>query len=211
MFKKTVILITFIIVLCPLINPDIYAEIASKKRVLILNSYHKGLSWTDRVVDGIESVLKTSSIEIEVYYEYMDSKRFFDSAQRNKLSEFYEYKFGQERFDVVIVSDNNALNFMVDNHNELFPLTPVVFCGINNFKDAMLKGHDLFTGVIEEIDIKSTLEVALKLHPDTKKVVFVNDKTTTGIAVKNEVLQIAPLFRHRVARVPGPNHHGVSG
>ena len=59
MFKKTVTLITFILVFFPLITPDIYAETAAKKRVLVLNSYHKGLSWTDRVVDGIESVLKT--------------------------------------------------------------------------------------------------------------------------------------------------------
>jgi PAS domain S-box-containing protein len=198
MFKKTVILIIFIFVFCPLITPDSYAEIAAKKRVLVLNSYHKGLSWTDRVVDGIESVLKTGSGDIELYYEYMDSKRFFDKEQRNKLFELYKHKFRQDSFDVVIASDNNALNFVLDFHKELFPLTPVVFCGINNFKDSILKERDLFTGVIEEIDIKSTLEVALKLHPDIKKVVFVNDKTTTGIAVKNEVLQIAPVFEDRV-------------
>ena len=198
MFKKTVILITFILIFFPLITSDIYAETAAKKRVLVLNSYHKGLSWTDRVVDGIESVLKTSSGEFELYYEYMDSKRFFDREQRNKLYELYKYKFMQDSFDVAIASDNNALNFMLDFHEELFPLTPVVFCGINNFQDSILKGRDLFTGVVEEIDIKRTLEIALKLHSDITRVVSVNDKTTTGIAVKNEVLQIAPLFEDQV-------------
>jgi len=198
MFKNTLILITCILAFCPLIAPDLYAETTAKKRVLVLNSYHKGLSWTDRVVEGIESVLKTSSMDIEIYYEYMDSKRLYDKEQRNKLYELFKYKFRQNSFDVVIASDNDALSFIVEHHKELFAFTPVVFCGINNFQDSMLKGLDLFTGVVEEIDIKSTLEVALKLHSDIKKVVFINDRTTTGIAVKNEVLQIAPVFENRI-------------
>jgi len=198
MLKKTILLITLLLAVFPQITPDIYAETAAKKRVLVLNSYHKGLSWTDRVVEGIEAVLKTGDGQIELYYEYMDSKRFFASEQQNKLFDLYKNKFRQDSFDVVIASDNNALNFVLEFEKELFPKTPVVFCGINNFKDSMLKGRDLFTGVVEEIDIKSTLEVALKLHHDVTKVVFVNDKTTTGMAVKNEVLQIAPFFEDRI-------------
>lgn len=43
---------------------------------------------------------------------------------------------------------------------------------------------DYFTGVVETIDIKSTIETALQLHPTTKKIVVINDKTTTGQANK---------------------------
>ena len=88
---------------------------------------------------------------------------------------------------------------MREYHSELFPHTPVIFCGVNNFNQSMLKGHKLFTGVVEEIDIKSSLTLVLTLHPDIRTVVFVNDKTTTGLAVKSGVLAIAPLFADRVA------------
>jgi len=84
MLQKTAILITLLLAIFSLITPDCYSEISAKKHVLILNSYHKGLNWTDRVVDGIESVLKPGSRDIELYYEYMDSKRFADREQQDK-------------------------------------------------------------------------------------------------------------------------------
>jgi PAS domain S-box-containing protein len=165
-----------------------------KKRVLILNSYHKGLSWTDNIVHGIEAELKADGREIEIYSEYMDTKRYPGKEHYRNLYETYSYKFKKYKFDIVIVSDNNALNFVIKYHGEIFPDTPVVFCGINNFQESMLTGLSLFTGVVEEIDISGTLELALALHPDTERVVSINDETTTGIAVKNEVLEIAPQF-----------------
>ena len=84
MFKKTRIFISVMLVFCPVTTQDLHAETAAKKLVLVLNSYHRGLSWTDRVVDGIDSVLKNSS-DIELYYEYMDSKRFVGREQQNSL------------------------------------------------------------------------------------------------------------------------------
>jgi PAS domain S-box-containing protein len=165
-----------------------------KKRVLILNSYHKGLSWTDNIVHGIEAELKADGREIEIYSEYMDTKRYPGKEHYRNLYETYSYKFKKYKFDIVIVNDNNALNFVIKYHGEIFPDTPVVFCGINNFQESMLTGLSLFTGVVEEIDISGTLELALALHPDTERVVSINDETTTGIAVKNEVLEIAPQF-----------------
>ena len=190
-----IVLITALFLLQPgnLLN----AAPLSKKNVLVLNSYHKGLSWTDSIVKGIESVLHADSRNIDLYFEYMDTKRYYDEHYLDDLYKIYKYKFRKNTFDIVIVSDNNALNFVNKYHKELFPGTPVVFCGINNYSEAMVTDHSLFTGTVEEIDIKSTLEIALKLHPDITKVISINDNTTTGMAVKNEVLGIAPLFEDR--------------
>jgi len=190
----TIILLTIL----PLTETVIYAEADREKHILVLNSYHKGLSWTDSLVKGIDSVLRTEARNMNLHYEYMDSKRYYSPEYIQKLREVLTFKFQEISFNVVIVSDNNALDFLLHYHEDLFPETPVVFCGINNFSELMLKDQGLFTGIVEEIDIKSTLEIALKLHPDITEVVFINDKTTTGIAVKSEVLEIAPLFEDRV-------------
>ena len=197
--KKTVIL--SIISLTVLSSHAASADNAvthPRKKVLILNSYHKGLSWTDNVVRGIEAELKTKKHEVEIYSEYMDTKRYPGEEYYRQLYETYSYKFKKYKFDIVIVSDNNALNFAIKHHKKLFPDTPVVFCGINNFQESILTGLSLFTGVVEEIDLKGTLELSLLLHPDADRVVSINYETTTGIAVKNEVLEIAPLFEGRV-------------
>ena len=166
---------------------------APPRHVLVLNSYHHGLSWTDSIVQGIESVLGDDS-DLELHIEYMDTKRLYDEGYLQKLYELYQYKYSQTQFEVVIVSDNNAFEFLRQHHHELFPGTPVVFCGINNFSDAMVEGYDLFTGVVEVTDIESTLEIALQLHPNVAQVAVVNDRTSTGVALGSELQTIVPRF-----------------
>jgi len=178
-----------------------YAQMTQKKHVLVLNSYHKGLSWTDSIVRGIESVLKSEAEGkgIELYFEYMDTKRYFDERYFQKLYEAMAEKYRREHFDVVIVTDNDAFDFVRKHYNQKpFSALPVVFCGINNYNDSMLAGFDRFTGVVEDTDVKSTIEIALKLHPKTSQIVVVGDNTTTGIAMKQEVLSVMPYFRDLV-------------
>lgn len=98
------------------------------------------------------------------------------------------------QFEVVIVSDNNAFEFLHQHYDELFPGTPVVFCGINDFRDSMLEGYDLYTGVVEVTDIQSTLEIALQLHPNVAQVAVVNDRTSTGVALESELQAMLPRF-----------------
>ncbi|MGC1454563.1 MAG: ABC transporter substrate binding protein, partial [Nitrospirota bacterium] len=178
-----------------------YAQMPQKKHVLVLNSYHKGLSWTDSIVSGIESVLKseTEGKGIELYYEYMDTKRYYDDRYFQKMYETFTEKYRTEHFDVVIVTDNDAFDFVRKHYSQkLFRSLPVVFCGINNYKNSMLAGFVRFTGVVEDTDVKSTIEIALKLHPKTSQIVVVGDQTTTGIAMKQEVLDVMPYFTDQV-------------
>jgi PAS domain S-box-containing protein len=180
---------------------DIPAQAVRKKQVLVLNSYHKGLSWTDNIVSGIETILKSREEggNIELYYEYMDTKRFYDERYLHKLSEYLAEKYGEHRFDAVIVSDNDAFDFVRTHyHEKIFRGVPVVFCGVNSFKDSMLAGYDRFTGVVEDTDIKSTVAIALKLHPLARQVVVVGDRTSAGLAIRNDILEAVPAFKNRV-------------
>jgi ABC-type uncharacterized transport system substrate-binding protein len=131
------------------------------KNALVLHSYHKGLGWTDRITQGIESALHNTDQEIELHFEYMDTKRIHDAQHFQNLYELYRHKFMNRRFDVIISSDDHAFNFLLSHHQDLFPGTPVVFCGVNDFKESMLVGHSLITGVVESFDIKANIDVAL--------------------------------------------------
>ena len=46
-----------------------YAQDNPGKKVLILNSYHRAFEWTDKIVQGIISVLETEEQDIEIYVE----------------------------------------------------------------------------------------------------------------------------------------------
>lgn len=171
----------------------------SKRHILILNSYHHGLSWTDNTVRGIKESLKSIEKNIEYYIEYMDTKRFSTEEYEDRILNLLKNKYRNFKFDLIFVSDNDALNFTLKHYERMFKDTPVVFCGINNFHDEIiLKHRKWFTGVAEETDISGTIEIALKLHPNAEKIYVINDVTTTGLAMKREFLKAIPNFKERI-------------
>ncbi|MDA3952135.1 MAG: response regulator [Bacteroidales bacterium] len=148
-----------------------------KRNILILNSYHKGSQWTDQVVEGVNVGLSELSDQKEIYTEYIDSKRFNKkNSYFIKLYELYKLKYTDIDFDVIILSDDFALDFMLNYGDSLFGTKPVVFCGINNPHNYP---HN-FTGVIENIEYIENFELIEQLHPDYSKIYFIVDKTKTG-------------------------------
>ncbi len=165
------------------------------RNILVLNSYHKGYRWTDDIIEGISSVLGPEGQQLHLTVEDMDTKRVAaDQEYFNKLYEVYRYKFKDRNFDLVICSDDAAFRFLEQFHQQLFPDTPVIFCGVNYFEDGMLKDQPLFTGVVEMYDIRGTIQAALRLHPATKSIYVINDKTITGQGVRRTLLEVTKEF-----------------
>lgn len=188
----------FLLIVClfAICAPFSYLRADQKKNVLVLHSYHKGLEWNDHITQGIESALHDRDQYIELYFEYMDSKRIYDRQYLQHLYELYRYKYRNRRFDVIISSDDHAFEFLLAHHQELFSDTPIVFCGVNNFEDSMLSGHDLITGVVESFDIKGTFEVALQLQPGIKQMFVIVDKTLSSKIVKEMMMKEIPPFEN---------------
>jgi len=67
---------------------SLYAEDSQAKKVLVLHSYHHGLSWVDDIDKGIESALKKDDPTIETHTEYMDTKRISDSEHIGNCMKF---------------------------------------------------------------------------------------------------------------------------
>jgi len=179
-------------------SPDSTPTPRSGKTVLVLHSYYKGYRWTDDENRGIESALLPRIGAANLYIEYMDTKRFYSRGSMEEFPEIYRRKFRYHHFDVIVATDNNAFDFLLDYRDELFPATPVVFCGVNYFRQQDLAGHSLFTGVSEEADVKDTLDVALSLHPDARHIYVVNELTETGQTVHDEIVRLMPGYRSRV-------------
>ncbi len=171
-----------------------------EQHILVLNSYHHGLSWTDNIVRGLRDLLEPVSGEREVYLEYMDTKRFAPSPDYYAaLAEAYRERYEGLEFDVIIVADNDALNFIREYHAELFPGVPIVFCGINFFAPHMIEGlEEVITGVAEDIDIEDTLDLMLRLHPQTERIYVINDATTTGLGYIDLMQEITPSYQEEV-------------
>jgi len=154
---------------------------AAGKRLLILHSYHQGSRWTDSVMQGITEVLNEKGMDLEIYVEYMDTDRYPPEISFPYIEELYRRKYGQIAFDAILVTDNNALEFSLSRRDSLFQKAPIVFCGINDFNVSDLHGQTDVTGINEDVDIKGTIELALEIKPDIKKILVINDRSTTGL------------------------------
>ena len=162
-----------------------------KKHILVIHSYHQSFVWTDSISSGIESVLTPLENEVETFYEYLDSKRFVDSKFIESFDRKYKLLCSKLTFDAIIVSDNNALNFVIKSRKRCFKNIPIIFCGINNYKPELLMGEKRVTGIAEYTAIDSTLMLMHKLHPN-RKILVINDKTVTGLANKAIIMDALP-------------------
>jgi PAS domain S-box-containing protein len=165
-----------------------------KKKILVIHSYYKGFTWTDGIDLGIVETLKKSGKDIDVYTEFMDSKRFPEPQHITNLYTLYRNKYARTKFDCVICADDNAFQFLLMYRDALFPNVPVVFCGVNDFTPAMLKGKRGFTGVVETINPWLTLKTAIALHPGTTDIKIVVDCTPTGVGTAKKVLRVLSSF-----------------
>ncbi len=169
-----------------------------KKNVLILNSYHQGFKWTDDITRGIITAMDPVRPETRIYIEYMNTKWANEARYFKALSRLLAIKYAKTRFDLIVCSDTDALEFLLDHRDEIFGRIPVVFCGVNYFKDEDLQGKPLFTGVSETADLKESIDLALRLHPGTKEIFVINDNGTPGRKVRDQLEKLVPLYQGKV-------------
>jgi PAS domain S-box-containing protein len=162
-------------------------------QVIILNSYHPGFTWSDGELTGVLQELRRVYPDLDPAIEYLDTKHFPFDEHLLKVKDYLARKYHGHKFDLVIVLDNSALEMVMAHRPELFPETPVVFSGINDFKPAMLAGNKKkVTGVAENLNIEGTLKMALALHPGTTEIFVVTDYTITGKSTKKEIEAVVP-------------------
>lgn len=191
MFISVLLIAVLAILLCI----PVHAETQSC-RILILNSYNPGIIFSDNEVAGIYNAFSNESCEFSV--EYMDSKRITTQEYRDLLKKSYTLKYKNVHFNAILSLDDDAFQFLLKNRDTLFPETPVIFCGVNNFNDAMITGHPQFTGVVETLSRNETIDLALQLHPGTERVLVVTDQTTSGEINRRIIEEIIATGRFTV-------------
>ncbi len=156
------------------------------ERVLLLHSYHPGLRWTDAITDSINRALEHRP-SCEVVTIYLDAKRFPLEDVDDAIIQLVSQRHATRPIDVVITTDNAALDWANTQLPELLPDVPVVFCGVNHYDPKM---HDCLpevTGARENLDIRGTFAAMQQLQPDLKRCIVVCDDTAFGSQSLEEI------------------------
>ena len=158
-----------------------------KWNVFYLNSYHDGYPWSNNMTRGVRETFAKNEKTIQLQIEYLNSKKYWDRKIKENLYQHFAYKFRNKQFDVVIASDNNALAFMLEYGERLFPGVPVVFCGINDLKQYDIKPGAAITGVIEHIYFKENFDISRRLHPEVEKMIVIGNESVTSRSIADQV------------------------
>jgi PAS domain S-box-containing protein len=162
-----------LVLLCLLIQGVAAAQVQAVRRILILNEVNPSYPAIPVISQGIETALSNSPYHLEIYSEYLDTGLFPDPAIQKKFRDFYIRKYRNRQPDVIITVGPSPLKFMQEAHQRAFPGVPIVFClPIGDAPSAAELGPD-FTGVESDLQTAETLKVALRLQPDTKRIVVV--------------------------------------
>jgi len=194
--ERNCIMIRFTVAVIILISSTISITARPKPiNILILNSYHRGNPMSDNFLLGIETQLKKSFPDLELYFEDMDAKRYPSFIATKLIRDRIELKYaGTTAFDVVFAVDNDALDFAVGNRNRYFNNIPIVFCGINSFSPSMLRNQKKITGIPEAIDIQGTISLILQVQPRVRSIISLTDSTATGKLLLHEFREAKEPF-----------------
>ncbi|MFT5594838.1 MAG: diguanylate cyclase (GGDEF)-like protein [Oceanicoccus sp.] len=183
----------YVLLFCCLYALNATAELSatSYQQVLLLNSYHPQYAWTHHLTNGVTDTLLSQISPENIHVEYMDARRFVDDRLYNKyIKDILHYKYQKYKPDLIITSDDYAYRFMLENRDDLFPATPIVFCGVNVFMPSMLVGVNNITGILEGMEIGGNLRLIKQLQPDVERIILLGDATGLGLKMVRRAREI---------------------
>jgi len=143
----------------------------ASQNVVVVHEFDPSLPVTTKLLQELEAVLDPRG-DVNVYSEYLDLSRFEDHWDAEDLARWYSSKYAGKRVDVVIAAGTEALRFLLKVRSRLWSETPIVFCAVpREDVDRTALPADV-TGLVTRFPVKETLEVALHLLPDARRVAF---------------------------------------
>lgn len=154
------------------------AATASEKTVLILDSFSFGDQFDS--LEPLETTVRSHvSARVNFQVERLESYRYgagYDSG----LVQTLRHSHQGQKLDLVVAHHYPALQFVIHHRREIFDDVPVVFMDVAALRLQSLDVGSGVTGVTSEYDIRSTLDLALRLNPDTKNVAVIGVNSSYG-------------------------------
>ncbi|MBQ7678273.1 MAG: EAL domain-containing protein [Butyrivibrio sp.] len=164
-------------------------------RVLFIGSYTPQYFTYESQAAGIEEGLYPNDIEYDVVY--MDAKVYPGEDNKEHFRQFLESRLqGNPRdYEAILVGDDDALLFAMEYGEQLFPGLPIVFFGINSLEMARSAEQlPLVTGFYETDYLRETLDAAIRMFPNSSRIVALHDRSAAGEADMNIFYEYARSY-----------------
>src|SRR5271166_7045758 len=169
-------------------------------RVLVLYSDERLLPANIIVDEAIRATFAVgTNNRIEFYSEFLDVARFPGEEEQQRQRDFFRDKYRERPPDLVIAVSGGALVFLAKHRPDLFAGVPIVYCPVagdphpDHLSDARIAEVPVPDSIIP------TLEMMLRLHPDTRQVVVVSGNGSRDRQMADTFRQQMTGFGNRVA------------
>jgi signal transduction histidine kinase len=143
---------------------------AAQKKVLVVHASRIDAPYTQLVERAYRKTLGEGlGGRLDYYSEYIDVGRFSTPDHEAALRDFLRRKYADRALDVVIAEGEAPFSFVARNGSEVFPGVPVVFSA----EEPDPRHIPNTTGVAFSVNMKATLDIALRLQPQVKQVFVV--------------------------------------
>lgn len=145
-----------------------------QKHVLILYSFENEVGLFSGFDQSLRATLKAGRVgHLKFYTEFLDLVRFNSHQQETQLQSYLRTKYSGVKIDLVIPVSLPAVQFILRRGKDLFHGAPIVFCTVDRRWTGRTPLPANVTGIVETTKIDKTLAAALRLQPDTRRVVVV--------------------------------------
>lgn len=152
------------------------------KQVLVLHSYRAGYEWTDELARGIRTTFAASG-KYELWMEYLEARRIPYPQSASDFRAYIQKRHGGRKFDLILTTDDEALDFALHEGLKEWAALPIVFCGVELASLPYELPRDRVTGVLEHFPAEEFLAAALMQHDGRRHVVVAVDRSPLGRSI----------------------------
>jgi hypothetical protein len=148
---------------------------AAPKRIMVLYWYGRDWPTNEAHEQNFQAVFQSAlDGKVEYYPEYLEADRFPGDDQAVVFCDYLRKKYASRPIDVLVAMADAPLRFLLKHRDDLFPKAPIVFASVKPPTGKEMAAGPGMTGIIQTFSYKQTLDLALKLHPDTEQVFIVS-------------------------------------
>src|SRR5215813_4750926 len=190
----------FCTIFCLIVTDGAHAaEAARAKRVLIISTGSRlspGFALVDQGI--LEALGKIPSPRIETYAENLDILRFPTERFQRIFTEYLTEKYAEQPPDLIVLVFVGNLGIAGKLLQQLFPGTPVIVAGFTEEEVRTDQFGPLVSGIAQRVDPRATLELIVRLQPETRRIAVIGGTAEVDRSVFNRAKEAARSFAGRV-------------
>ncbi len=172
------------------------STVACEKNILMLYSYSINFAPDAQILHAFSSVVNTSHIPLRVKHIEMNT-----FLPKDAVADVLDHKYAamleeinSNRYDIIVVFGQPAIDFLTRNVDFIPEQTGITYCGLRIDGRELQKKHSRTAGIVGDIPVIHTLNLAIQLFPHTKNVVVLSNWSPAGQRVCNDARQL--MARH---------------